>query len=74
MLLDLQPSTVIQQELELGGHDIETDRRQQRLMQALDAVNDRWSKGTLLLGSMQVRSSRAAEPQPVGWLFRRPSR
>ncbi|MFY9129816.1 MAG: DNA polymerase V subunit UmuC, partial [Limnohabitans sp.] len=32
MLLDLHPASVTQQELDLGGHDIETDRRHQRLM------------------------------------------
>jgi len=67
MLLDLQPASVVQQELDLGGHDIETDRRHQRLMQALDAVNDRWGKGTVRLGSTRVCSARVAEPQPGGW-------
>lgn len=67
MLLDLQPGGAMQQELDLGGHDIETDRRHQRLMQALDAVNDRWGKGTLRLGSTRVCSDRVAEPQPGGW-------
>ena len=67
MLLDLQQASVMQQELDLGGHDIETDRRHQRLMLALDAVNDRFGKGTLRLGSTRVRSIRVAEPQPAGW-------
>ena len=67
MLLDLHPASITQQELDLGGHDIETDRRHQRLMQALDAVNDRWGKGTLRLGSTRVRSDRVAEPQTGGW-------
>ena len=66
MLLELQPATVMQQELDLGGH-IETDRRRQRLMQVLDAVNDRYGRGTLQLGSARVRRSRIAEPQPGGW-------
>ena len=67
MLLDLQQASVMQQELDLGGHDIETDRRHQRLMLALDAVNDRFGKGTLRLGSTRVRSDRVSEPQPGGW-------
>ena len=67
MLLDLQQASVMQQELDLGGHDIEIDRRHQRLMLALDAVNDRFGKGTLRLGSTRVRSIRVAEPQPAGW-------
>ena len=67
ILLDLQQASVMQQELDLGGHDIETDQRHQRLMQALDAVNDRFGKGTLRLGSTRVRSRRTAEPQPDGW-------
>jgi DNA polymerase V len=67
MLLDLHPASVKQQELDLGGHDIETDRRHQRLMLALDAVNDRFGKGTLRLGSTRVRSIRVAEPQPARW-------
>jgi DNA polymerase V len=57
----------MQQELDLGGHDIEIDQRHQRLMQALDAVNNRWGKGTLRLGSTRVSSYRAAEPQPGRW-------
>jgi len=67
MLLDLQPGGAMQQEIDLGGHDLETDRRRQLLMQALDTVNDRWGKGTLRLGSTRVCSDRVAETQPGGW-------
>ena len=74
MLLDLQQASIMQQELDLGGHDIETDRRHQRLMLALDAVNDRFGKGTLRLGLTRVNSCRVAEPQPGGWEMRQERR
>jgi DNA polymerase V len=74
MLLDLQPGGTMQQELDLGGHDLETDRRRQRLMQALDAVNDRWGKGTLRLGSTSLNSCRVAEPQLGSWEMRQERR
>ena len=67
MLLDLQPASVVQQELDLGEHHPETDQRQQRLMQALDIINKRWGKGTLRLGSTRVRPDQEAEAQPAGW-------
>ena len=51
MLLDLQPATQGQQELELGDTAVAHERRQSRLMRALDAVNDRFGRGTLTLGS-----------------------
>ena len=51
MLLDLQPACQGQQELDLGDAAVEHERRQARLMRALDAVNDRFGRGTLTLGS-----------------------
>ncbi|MEN9905278.1 MAG: hypothetical protein RLZZ555_1843, partial [Pseudomonadota bacterium] len=67
MLLDLQPEGSLQQELDLGDREVEAECRRQLLMQALDAVNSRWGKGTLRLGSTRVRTGRLAEPQPAGW-------
>ena len=49
MLLDLQPAGLEQQELSLDG-DI-ADPRASRLMQALDAVNQRYGRGTLTMAS-----------------------
>lgn len=51
MLLDLQPAAQGQQELELGDDAVAHERKQARLMCALDAVNDRFGRGTLTLGS-----------------------
>lgn len=48
MLLDLQPSTVHQGELNL---DVESGRDKTRLMTALDAINGRYGKGTLHVGA-----------------------
>ena len=49
MLLDLSSSAVEQIELDLGEPQSERDRN--RLMLALDAVNDRWGRGTVKIGS-----------------------
>jgi DNA polymerase V len=52
MLLDLIPDSVHQTELDLS--DVNTQAEQQekaRLMVALDAINDRYGKGTLKIGS-----------------------
>ena len=51
MLLDLRPASQGQQELDLGDTAVLHERRQARLMRALDAVNDRFGRGTLTLGS-----------------------
>jgi len=51
MLLDLQPATLQQQELALGGHDVAQEQRQTRLMTALDAIQDRFGKESIRLGS-----------------------
>ena len=54
MLLDLSPggaAVLEQQELDLGDGAWDTEQRQTKLMVAMDAVNARYGKGTLLLGS-----------------------
>jgi len=51
MLLDLQPASQGQQELDLGDDAVAHERKQARLMRALDVVNDRFGRGTLMLGS-----------------------
>ena len=55
MLLDLQDSSVEQIELDL--EDPETGRDRSGLMHALDAVNDRWGRGTLKIGSAKFGTS-----------------
>lgn len=52
MLMDLQPEGRQQLELDLG--ESEEGRSRAKLMQALDAVNDRWGKGSLKVGSAKV--------------------
>lgn len=52
MLLDLAPESREQFELDLGEPEPERDRA--RLMQALDAVNDRWGRGSLKVASGKV--------------------
>ena len=52
MLLDIQPASREQFELDLGEPESERDRG--RLMQALDAVNDRWGRGVLKVASGKV--------------------
>lgn len=51
MLLDMQSATQGQQELELGDDAVAHERKQARLMRALDAVNDRLGRGTITLGN-----------------------
>ena len=51
MLMNLQPASVHQGELDLGDGAIE-DRS--RLMGALDAINDKYGRGTMLLASAGV--------------------
>jgi DNA polymerase V len=74
MLVDLQPATVVQYELDLGGQAVEQEKRNTRLMQALDAVNDRYGRGTLKLGSAVVRSNRNADKEPRRWEMRQERR
>ena len=49
MLLDLQPASQQQYELDLQSETPSRDRA--RLMQALDVVNDRWGKDTMRVGT-----------------------
>lgn len=52
MLLDIQPGSRDQFELDLGESIAGRDRS--RLMKAMDIVNDRWGKGAIAVGSAQV--------------------
>lgn len=52
MLLDIQPASREQFELDLGEPVPERDRS--RLMKAMDSVNGRWGKGTVKVGSGRV--------------------
>lgn len=52
MLLDIQPASREQFELDLGEPVAERDRS--RLMKAMDSVNDRWGKGSIKVGSGKV--------------------
>ncbi|WP_256368601.1 DUF4113 domain-containing protein, partial [Aquabacterium sp. A08] len=61
MLLDLQAKTADQQELDLGDDARVTEVRNGRLMAALDALNDRYGKGTLKLGSALVEGRDAGQ-------------
>lgn len=38
---DLQPATQVQHEVDFADNDLQTEQKLQRLMQALDALNDR---------------------------------
>ena len=54
MLLDLQDGEQTQQ-LELSLEDLAPGaRNRDRLMRALDTVNDRWGRGTLKVGSAKI--------------------
>ena len=57
MLLDLQPNTVQQGELDLGADDV-PDRG--ALMQALDSLNDRYGKGTVHMASAGLAGDKRA--------------
>ena len=52
MLLDIQDSSVDQ--IELNFNEPVAGRDRTRLMTALDAVNNRWGKGTMKIGSANV--------------------
>ena len=52
MLMGIQPAAIMQAELDFHAGDSEVDRP--KLMQALDAVNDRWGRGTMRVASGQV--------------------
>ena len=57
MLLDLQSDSVHQQELEL---EVEENDNRQRLMGALDGLNQRYGRGTLMLASAGLDGDRRA--------------
>lgn len=57
MLLELQPDTQIQRELDLEAEDLE-DRT--RLMTALDSLNNRFGKGTVLTASAGLAGDKRA--------------
>lgn len=73
MLLDLQADRVQQHELDLGDQAVERDERQQKLMAALDGLNQRYGRGTLQLGT--ARTSKARDAQQLGaWQMRQERR
>ena len=55
MLLDLQPETVQQGELDLEADDVP---ERGNLMQALDSLNDRYGKGTVHMASAGLAGDR----------------
>ena len=59
MLLDLQPDSVVQGELDLGDDDsIEDIADKARLMSALDAINKRYGRGTMKMASAGLDGDR----------------
>lgn len=52
MLLDIQPASREQFELDLG--EVAPERDRSRLMKAMDSVNGRWGKGTVKVGSGRI--------------------
>jgi DNA polymerase V len=59
MLLDLQPDSVIQGELDLGDDDsLEEIADKARLMSALDAINKRYGRGTMKMASAGLDGDR----------------
>lgn len=52
MIMDIQPASRQQFELDLGEQEPERDRS--RLMMAMDAVNDRWGRGSVKVGSAKI--------------------
>ena len=59
MLLDLQPDSVVQAELDLGdGGTLEELNEKTRLMTALDTINKRFGKGTMKMASAGLSGDR----------------
>ncbi len=55
MLMDIQSASLMQHELDFGeASDAPAFRDSTRLMAAMDAVNGRWGKGTMKVGSAQI--------------------
>jgi DNA polymerase V len=59
MLMELQPDTVQQIELDLRD-DVEQDEGRGRLMTALDGLNQRYGRGTVLMASAGLAEERRA--------------
>lgn len=57
MLLELQPDTRVQGELDLGGQEKEQEDRSV-LMSTLDRVNERYGRGTVQLASAGIKGDR----------------
>jgi DNA polymerase V len=58
MLMDIQSASLLQHELDFGdASDAPAVRDSTRLMAAMDAVNGRWGKGTMKVGSAQIGSA-----------------
>jgi DNA polymerase V len=81
MLMDLSSAHQVQAELCFdGGPGIEpapgagqtAHRDPQRLMAALDAVNQRWGKHAMKLGSNRLAHSQT--PSPKGWVMKQERR
>lgn len=51
MLLELIPATIGQQELNLGGNDADREQRNSRLMVAMDAIQGRYGRKAIRLGT-----------------------
>lgn len=68
MLLDIQPANIEQIELNLEGEGEAPEAGRIRLMTALDAVNGRWGKGTIKVGSSKVGEA------PRDWSMRQERR
>jgi DNA polymerase V len=59
MLLDLQPDSISQGELDLGDDDsLEDIADKARLMSALDAINKRYGRGTMKMASAGLDGDR----------------
>jgi DNA polymerase V len=59
MLMDLQPDCIRQGELELGDEEsLEDMAENMRLMSALDAINQRYGKGTMKMASSGLDGDR----------------
>ena len=59
MLLDLQPDSVVQGELDLGDSDCADELADKtRLMTALDTINQRFGKGTMKMASAGLDGDR----------------
>jgi len=74
MLMDLSDARTEQAELNFGDHSVEKNQRQARLMQALDALNDRYGRGTLKLGSSSMAPRKSKGVAEAGWQMRQERR